>query len=562
MCKQKFKLGLLICSLQVLQVQGIDNELRVLTNSLNELSTALLGEMPPPPPERDIEFLNEPQGGINLPPPSVPTEGKILPVDFGVLPPPPPPALGTNYGVAPETPKPPKTIPVVVKPVMPKPQQEPKVFPVTQVETPALENIPPMEQPSDIKAKLKAMMGSAPEGAVKPNIKLGKGEKVQSLIAVKVPTYKISMLNLTNNMQQLEQAPTLKQFVGMLKQKKQSQLETEGVIPQRTRAHAILNGILALVQSNSNVDKAKIAAAVQRILEINPLLISTASLVLEKIGYDQEQIRAIMIHLFKKQVDFIIQRFAEEQATANITAGARDDIDEAVSYPMEIAGALRLAENNKLMSERKTDASYVNADHFLQAIDAEKQRLCAEIQKNESKFGEFPEYLAVYNLYCGKMGDRKVDVYCTTPKCTYGPGLKDVKAEIVDLSTAIQELLQKIDNYRTTQVGSKKVMIMQEILGTLSDFNYFFNNPHFCRICLKNALRTVAQRDPRFERALNQIGQFIYEVAQQQQNKYLTQFVEQTMPSIKAVMLQVEAMPENQAWDEYSKAKAHWAKFH
>lgn len=552
MCKRSLAVGVLLCSMSMGQAFGMDASLINLRDTLMVLARVLAGQqiLPAPTTVPPLPPLQPPV--VQTPPPApvppVPAPAMVVVPPITVTPVVNPVVVQIPVVVptppAPPTP-PPHIAPKPVNPVKPVQPLKPAAPVVVQ---PTLGDITNAGQNQttgdDIKSKLKNLLGVV-DGGQKPNIKLGKQK--QTVIQAKNYQLEITMAgNLPPYMDQLKSMPVL---------------TAQQKADKKAFARAILNAILSWVQKKQ-VKPEVVEQAVQTLLQVDPLMISTAALVLQKVGFDQEYIRALMVQLFRKQVAFIEQRFIDEQASANITAGARDDIDEAVSYPMELLGATRLAENIKLMSERKSDATYVNADNFLKNIDQEKQRLCAAIQKNAHKFEMFPEYYAVYSLYCGKVDKKKVDVYCTTPNCTYGPGIKDVVTVQVNLNNAINDLLATIQTYNASNVGSERVMIMQGILGTLSDFNYFFSNPHFCTICLKNAIDATKNKDPRFESALNKISTFIADVAQKQNNRYLDHFVHDSMPAIQNVINRVALMNNNEVWEGYHKAKAHWSQFH
>lgn len=482
MCKLKLMSILLFSSLSISQLSCMEGSLEVLRVRLNDLSAALQWQeeqVPPPPPQEpgEIEELFK-----ELPAPTPPTEGPIKPIYTGPLP--PPPSFTSS--------------------------DKPPVMPVAVPEVkPSGENIPPTEpeKPSDIKAKLQQVFpAGGPEQPKKPLKIIPTVKKVAETTVPKIDITMSAQINAY--MQQLRAKPT--QTVAQKVEKK-------------AFARGVLNGLLVWAEKKKG-GSTEAVSAVNEILAIDPLLISTAALVLEKMGFTKKDIYLTMTKLYQERVDFIGQEINKIKM-GKVYAGIRDDIDEAIAYPIELSGALQYAKNQITL---KTADEKVSQDFVNRMVDL-KAQLCRHITDNIELFD--PMYRDFYRSFCEE-GTKPDIVYCIT---AVRPGVN----KYVPIGDALKDVLARIEAYKINQKqywASKRIFELQYMVNTLTGFIDFFTHPRFCKICIMEDIERMQKEQFLYKQKLAEIKQFLLALAGQEQNVYLRAVVEVEIPRLENLL--------------------------
>ncbi len=480
MSKQKLMKALFASALYMAYASCMERPLEVLKDRLNDLSVALQGQAPGPFAPAPQPPAPQPFPGL-MPPPPPPIEGTIKPIYTGPLPPPPPftTSVKPSAPVAPEV-------------------------------KPSIENVPPAqpEKPSEIKTKLQQVFpGGGPEQPKKP---LKITPAVKKAVEVKVPKIDINMAPQINTyMQQLRAKPT--QTIDQKADKK-------------AFARGVLNGLMVWAEKKKGGDQQAALSAIKEILAIDPLLISTGALVLEKMGLSKQDIYAVMTNLYQERVNFIGQEI-DKIKLGKVYAGIREDIDEAIAYPIELSGALQHAKNQITL---KTADEKVSQDFVNRMVDL-KAQLCRHITDNIELFD--PMYREFYRSFCEE-GTKLDIVYCIT-------AVRKGVNKYIPIGDALKDVLARIETYKTNQKqywASKRIFELQYMVNTLTGFIDFFTHPKFCKICIMEDIERMQQERFLYKQKLEEIKQFLLALAGQEQNVYLRAVAEQEIPRLENLL--------------------------
>jgi len=306
---------------------------------------------------------------------------------------------------------------------------------------------------------------------------------------------------------------------------------------QKAEAKGILNGLLAFVES-VNFDPAThlqpIKDAAVRILAIDPLLISTAAIVLRKMQVPMNENYQMMgdkyHYLIKEYVAKEFDEISRRRTAGPIHAGLRDDIDEALSYPIELEGEIQAAKAITELQSGTPEAQAAQA--FIDRIAELKGWLLALLKKNQIKLREaglpVDEYIDMF-----EQKDNRV--YCVTQTGPSFPG--NVYTPFID---DLREIIRDVESYRqeeATAPRSSKIYRQQRMLNKLRGFLDHATARGYCQICLRDDIRAIAQADQARTFNVNQtfitIEEFLQGIYDADRNQAIKQVLDETVPALK-----------------------------
>lgn len=529
MRKQKLSIGLLICAMCMAHAFGMHVQLDTLRDRLNDLRDALAGqEVSPPPPLRIPGELG----------------GEVLPTGQELPPPPPPLPPG-----APKPPTPPPgLIPPPLKPIKPaeKPAIKPTFGPENVPPVPSMEE--PVVKPGEMKAQLEQKLGvGVAEKPKKPLKIVAPGMEVPTL----KPTIKIKP---TQELQAKTEVPKLEiTMVGHVPQ----YMAILGAMPMETTvdkakrkayARGIMNGILGWV-NKKQVDKNAVMPVLDTLLSVDPLLISTAALVLDKVGASQAEIYKVMIKLYQNRVGYIGKeidklkesKFAQSKVPGQVYAGIREDIDDAVSYPIELESALQHAKNLVVLG----GPNIAEAQNFIKQMADLKIQLCRYIMDNLELFD--PMYREFYRSFCAE-GAKPEVVYCKLELTKQQK--KDKTKTYISIQDAITDVLARIESFNAHKDQyweSKRTFEIQYIVNTLVSFIDFFTCKDFCVLCLQHDIYKMEKKKFPYKAKLQEIKSFLRSVADSEQNDFLRLVADREIPRLEQLLEEQKGEAMSQA---------------
>ncbi len=574
MYKQKLSIGLLVCNLYAVQAYGmqLDTSLENLRDSLMDLHAALKGFPPsplpnvqqpgvippaplpgtlPPPPSPTVKPIN-----VTLPPPpSVPLPNK-LPV---VLPPVPPPA---PQPPAPQPPAPKPLQPVQPNiPVQPPVTPGPKPGPVcpTPAGPGALSAADLAKQKEDRERRAAAALAAGKKKQqtgrsivesfiTEPFATYPASPTVRSPIAAKDFTVEREQINGIN----IKQNTYLNQLKGNL-------FTQEDKKDRQPVAKKMLNGLLFFTKNNViQPDQIKqIADLVVLILNIDPLLITTADAVLRQLGFTDVAVHNLMTQFFEERIRFIQETLAELKKQAN--EGAIQDIDEAFAYQIALSSELSRQES-VLLDEHSSFGQKQEAQRFIDQVKALRKQLCDIITAPENivLFNSKPALKALYLMICGQQQKSALKVYCVSAPYTYGKSLEGKEHTYCGFDEEIKKIMREIAEFKQLKIGemstSQRMYTVQTIISSLEDINTFFTNPDVCPNCLRRAIvaghpGAVESREVEepFKPQLADISDFLLNINKRDNSFYLENFVRNTVPKIKATLDRIRRLSNEES---------------
>ncbi len=546
MCKQKLSIGLLLCSLYAAQACGMQGSLENLRDRLVDLRIALQGPLPPPAP---TPFITP-----TPPPPPAPTPVPTpTPSPFVTpTPPPPPPVPGP-------TPKPLQPVQpnVPVQPV--QPPIKPPVRPAATTGQGALsaEELAKQKEERERRAAAAAAAGKKKQQAgrsvvesfiTQPFTAYPASPTVRTPIAAKDFTVEKESINTIG----IKQNTYLNQLKGSLF----TQEDKKGRQPL---AKKMLNGLLYYTKNNViQPDQIKqIADLVVFILNIDPLLITTADAVLRQLGFTDVAIHNLMTQFFEERIRFIQETLAELKKQAN--EGAIQDIDEAFAYQIALSSEL-VRQESVLLDEHSSLEQKQEAQRFIDRVKALRKQLCDIITAPENivLFNSKPALQALYRMICGQQQKGALKVYCVSAPYTYGKVLVGKEHTYCGFDEEINKILRQIAEFKQLKIGemstSQRVYTVQTIISSLEDINTFFTNPDVCPNCLRRAIVAghpgvgeSRQVEEPFKLQLAEIGDFLLGINKRDNSFYLENFVRNTIPKIKATLDRIRRLSDEES---------------
>ncbi len=401
-------------------------------------------------------------------------------------------------------------LPKVPPPLPPRPPAPPKKPPGLVPVMPGIVPIPKPAQPTPVK-KI-------------PVVK-------KPIIEVPIPKVEIKMI--------MALAPYLQQLKSMPAVSAQQKAE------RKARAKGTLNGLLAFVASpqfKSDYEE-KIQDAAKDILAIDPLLISTAAIILRQAQIPMYQNYRMMANYYHTSIQFIANEFdtlARRKGKGRIHLGFREDIDEALSYPIELEGEVQEAKTIIELQPNSEEAT--QAQIFISRIDELREWLLELLKKPENRRileqVELPVdfYISIFE----KKADR---TYCDPSKQDpmYIPFIRDLREIIID----IEEYNQGVTGYSR----SLKIYKIQSIINKLKGYLAHAIEKSYCQICLWEDIKEIQSKVQEgafdLERTFDQIREFLTQIYTKEQNEAIKFTLDNTLPKLIATVKAKQCMSED-----------------
>jgi hypothetical protein len=399
----------------------------------------------------------------------------------------------------------------------------------------------PTPQPKPEPEKISVFPPDKGEG---PKIPIKIQKKEPTVKKVEIPTISLTTFAAleTGYLQPLEKMP------------EQNLAQT---LEKKAQAKGLLNAILAYTRSSKYQEqqKQKIQESVKRIIKIDPLLISTAALILKQVNSPLKNTYGYMEELYKNQIKVIAEQLGEIKTRKGtqklIPKGVRDDIDEAISLPIELQGEIQNAKNiisifegkkNQAVTQKEQE-DYTAAKEFIEKIEALREQLYYLLKDNESMLRALKD-LGIdidIDFYLSLFEKKLNRVYCVTeinpnlyPDRVYKPFIEDLK-----------EIFEDIKDYELAHekyLPSMKVYKIQDILNKLNGFLAHATEKSYCQICLANDINAIYQANLQqtfdVNQHFNKIKNFLENLYKQNKNEVLKDMIDNKLPQLKNAFLQ------------------------
>ncbi|MGE0010278.1 MAG: hypothetical protein AB7F19_07145 [Candidatus Babeliales bacterium] len=548
MYKQRIKLGLLLSALFLGSLYGMQPALENLKDSLDDL-------------RRELGGIQQPH--IQLPPPVL-QGGPITPIITGPLPPPPVVQAGAISTPSTKTGAP-----------VSKSGRKPGLGDVTNIGFTPIAGSDKPKQPvaSGIGLSAEQLEQQRKERearlAVAKQKKAAAGDITKGFITAAFATYPVSATVpapiATKDFgveREAVNAINIKSDT-ILNQLKSNLFTQDDKRERQPLAKKLLNGLLFFTRNNVvQPDQIKqIADLVVLILNIDPLLITTADAVLRQLGFDDVAIHRLMTLFFEERIRFIQETLEELKKQA--TEGAIQDIDQAFAYSIALSSEL-IRQESIVLDEHTTAAQKQEAQWFIDKVRELRKRLCEIITAPDNivLFNTKPALKELYLTICGAQQKAKLRVYCVTAAYTYGKTLEGKRKgrdyTYCGFDQEIQKIMDEIKKFNALEESemsvSQRVYTVQTIISSLADINTFFTNPDVCPNCLREAIRfghpkvlTVSQVEEPFKMQLAQIADFLLAMNKRDNSFYLENFVRTGIPNIKTTLDRVRKLSDKES---------------
>jgi len=330
---------------------------------------------------------------------------------------------------------------------------------------------------------------------------LAEKKKEQAKVQVKLPVGARKKIVINNFMQISPELDAVKQMKATKPEEQKA---------RKDKAREYMSALRAFVASKKSTEftpvrKKQLNDVIYTILDIDPLLILQAVNVLQQAGFTQTDLYDLMVKLYEKRIVFLEQEFAKIKPEKKLYKGVRDDIDEAMGYPVEISPELQAA-HIKWDLEKEQSSKKFEDD-----IEALRKRLLALLREYKNtieatnKKTEKEEDRIPIEEYINIMAE-KPRVYCRMhiKKPSFGKVL--VEEQVCDnvyvpFYQDIDSIIDEIEKYKThaaRYTPSIKNHKKQAIINKLQAFITYANAKDFCQICFKNDLSDYMQKHPQF----------------------------------------------------------------
>jgi hypothetical protein len=358
---------------------------------------------------------------------------------------------------------------------------------------------------------------------------------VRRPVATPAPVFEVTIPKITfKNLRGLD-AGNLQPLERMPKDTEQKKAE------QKAQAKGILNGLLAFVKSPQykQEDQNKIIDAIKRILAIDPLLISTAAIILREAKVPMKENYELMGDLYHERIrDYVateLDNILKRKGGGTIHKGLRDDIDEALSYPIELEGEIQKA---KMVIELQPGTQQAReAQEFIKRINDLREWLLELLKKNKNTLKASGLDVDFYIDLFEEKGNR---VYCITQVGGGNPPENVYIPFIIDLKNIAQE----IDDYKTNVAHyskSKKISKQQDIINKLKGFLAYATDRQYCQLCLTQAIREIRRENERGTFDINEtfrkIRTFLTSIYDQEQNEAIKDVLDNTLPKLRDAII-------------------------
>jgi hypothetical protein len=312
---------------------------------------------------------------------------------------------------------------------------------------------------------------------------------------------------------------------------------------RKVEAREIINTLLKLVRSRryeEKPDSDKIFNAINRIIAIDPLLISTAAIILREAGVPQSKYHPLMTQIFFKQVGEIAKQLqdAVKGGRGFLEEGLRGDIDEALSYPLELEGEIQRAKT-------KSDLGKVTSEEedFIRKIEDYKEWLLWILSQSESKeILNNSGFDADFFIYI--FGKEPHRIYCdpSRRKPEYKPFRKD-----------LEEIAEDINYYQENEkkwLQSIKTYYVQGIINKLKGYLAHATEPTYCQICLWLDINEMRKSGFNYYQVLDYVSKFLLDLHKETANEAVKDVYENVIPELRAAIIKKEKQTEEEVENE------------
>lgn len=267
-------------------------------------------------------------------------------------------------------------------------------------------------------------------------------------------------------------------------------------------------------KQDSAKNRAKLWNAMKTILIIDPLLIQTSLDTMRKSGASTTDLYRLMTDLYDNRIKFLENEFKKIKPGFKLIKGIRDDIDEGLTYPIEISGEVQDAEI------KSTKENGNNARVFFNNINDLWERLLLLLQglSQEQKETLKEEGIDV-GEYINNINQQKSRTYCrykTTEGCL---PYKSLYQELEDMVNTINLYEEHKNTYSRTQ----KTFAIQNIINKLKAFLAYATDKEFCQICLNTDARDsigFPEKITRYKQQLETLKRFFKQLSIEDPKKY------------------------------------------
>lgn len=283
-----------------------------------------------------------------------------------------------------------------------------------------------------------------------------------------IPKKTINWVNLKHSIQQLESLPST---------------GPEQTAIKKLEAKATLEGIESLVKkaSRGNLQnkQRELWEAIHPILKIDPLLIQPAINILRNIYLNASEanpkLYQLMTDLYENRISFLENEFKKIKPGFKLAKGIRDDIDEGLTYPIEISGEVQDAQ---IKAQKDDDP---RAKDFFNATNDQWKRLLLLLRElSEQQKEALREEGIDVDQYISNIEQQKSGTYCRLETDRGCLPYKSIYEELDDL-------VKTIDYYNEVKhknLRNHKAFAIQNIVNKLKAFTAYSTDKNFCQICL------------------------------------------------------------------------------
>ncbi len=277
----------------------------------------------------------------------------------------------------------------------------------------------------------------------------------------------VNWVNLKNSIQQLESLPsTGPEQTTFKKSEAKATLDAIGQLVEKTRLGDLRN------------KKPQLWDAIRPILAIDPLLIQSAINILRK-GYlnsseASPELYTLMTDLYENRISFLEKEFKKIKPGFTLAKGIRDDIDEGLTYPIEISGEVQDAQ----IKATKND---LLAGNFFNTTNDQWERLLLLLRSlSEQQKDALRKEGIDIDQYINNIEENKLRTYCRVNKPSE---CKDYISFYDELNT----MAQNADDFKNNKLRynrSSKTFAIQNIINKLNAFAIYAQDTSICQICL------------------------------------------------------------------------------
>lgn len=256
---------------------------------------------------------------------------------------------------------------------------------------------------------------------------------------------------------------------------------------------------------DSSNNQLQIFKALATILAIDPLLIQTSVDTLRRIRVPNEDIYLLITELYAGRIDYLTYQFAlmkrqiEQNPNQKLSEGMRQDIDEGLTYPIEISGEVQNAEiqankNDNAIARIFFNDINIQWERLLKLLQKELSRQQKKVLKNEG---------IDIKQYIKGIKQQKSRVYCKLKDSPTCPSYKSFYTELDELG----ETVDQYEKLKARNLRIHKAFAIQNIINKLKAFNIYSTDKQFCQVCLDQDTATSDKQNT--ENQFKKIKKFI-----------------------------------------------------